>query len=419
MRGYWESSWPCEDGGPTRRQVAPFGCALALGGSDRIEVVHRHAPLVTMTILREPGELFLLRHSFGDGAIALVERIDPESLEPLATSAELPGGPVWPGGIAAHANGSLYVVFGEHAHRLDASLSLLESRRLPRSLPYNSFVILPDGYLVTKDFAGSRPGTPIGPAERRSSELVVLEPENLEIVATLVLSEPSIARLSADGSEIYVVGDTSLLRVRWDGTALRHDESFQVRYRTVDGQTYGWDCVLAAGAAWFLDNGDGSEAFDGTLFGKGTSSSPLHLIRIDLESSAVNLVEVCEKPGGLVANPPVIDEARDIAVGYDSGNGVLAAFDITSAGELLPRWSRLQNHGSHLLLYPDTGELLTGDHDAERGTDHAVVLDIVSGHEIARVDTGSPVQSVLFPAPGFNRDIYRCSLSTVSRLSVR
>ena len=64
------------------------------------------------------------------------------------------------------------------------------------------------------------------------------------------------------------------------------------------------------------------------------------------------------------------------------------------------RWSRPQDHGSHLLLFGDTAELLTGDYDAERGAEQAVILDIATGRELARVDTGSGVQSVLFPAAG-------------------
>jgi hypothetical protein len=48
-----------------------------------------------------------------------------------------------------------------------------------------------------------------------------------------------------------------------------------------------------------------------------------------------------------------------------------------------------------------------------------VVLDIDDGRELARADTGSPVQSVLFPAAGFAGDLYLCSFTTVSRVSVR
>jgi len=47
-----------------------------------------------------------------------------------------------------------------------------------------------------------------------------------------------------------------------------------------------------------------------------------------------------------------------------------------------------------------------------------VVLDIQTGTEIARADTGSPVQSVVFPAVGFDRDLYLCSFTTLTHVSV-
>ena len=418
MSAYWPSPWPCEDGGPTRRQTSRAGGGLGISPDDHLEVTHRLAPLATMVVLRQPGEVFLLRHSAGDGAFSLVERIDPVTLEPLATSPELAGGPVWPGGLAAHANGSLYVIFGQHGHRLDDDLRVVASRQLPRAAPYNSFVVLPDGCLVTKDFAGSRPGVAVTASQRRRSELIVLEPEHLEIVAALELPEPSIARLSCLADAVYVVGDTSLLRVYWDGSALRLDEGFRAGYRTLAGQTYGWDCVLTDGAAWCLDNGDGSERYTGTLRGHGITSTPLHIVRVDTTSGAVSLTDVCGRPGGLVANPPVVDELRRIVVGYDSGNGVLSAFHLGDDGTMTPNWRRDQNHASHLLLFTDTGELLTGDYDSARSAEQAVVLDITTGKELARADTGSTVQSVLFPAPGFGRDCYTCSFTGVSRLSV-
>ena len=407
-------TWRFEDGGPQRTQVASGG--FHLRGGDSLEVTSRLAPAATMIVARDPGELFLLRHSAGEGAFALVERIDPHTLEPVAQSIELAGGPLWPGGLGAHDNGSLYAVFGNHAHRLDSDLHVVATRQLPRDRPYNSFVTLPDGHLVTKDFAGSLPTRAIAAGERQPSELIVLEPDDLDMVASLELPEPSIARLSADGNDIYAVGDTSLLRIAWDGRHLALDDGFIARYRTLEGQSYGWDCVIAAGSAWFLDNGDGSERYSGTLRGHGLSTAPLHLVRVDLVTGEVAMAEICGRPGGLVANPPVVDERRGIAVGYDSGNGVLAAFGID---DLDVRWTRDQNHASHLVLFGATGELVTNDHDATRGTDQVVVLDIETGRELARADTGSPVQSVLFPAPGFDRDVYLCSFTTVSRVTVR
>lgn len=424
--------WPFEDGGPTRRQTVstralglpfrpPEGPPQQHGDDQRgnrnaqqrtpaLEVTTRVAPAATMVVARGPGELFFLRHTAGEGAVATVERIDPVTLEPTAVSPELAGGPVWPGGLGAHPDGALHVVFGNHAHRLDAETLEVEAvRRLPRDRPYNSFVVLSDGHLVTKDFSGSLPGAPLAAADREPCELVVLEPEGLEIVDRLVLPEASIARLSADGNEVYVVGDTSLLRVRWDGASLRFDDGFVAPYRTMEGQTFGWDCVLAAGAAWFLDDGDGSERFSGTLRGHGLSTAPLHLVRVDLASGDVMLAEVCGLPGGLVANPPLVDERRSVVVGYDSGNGVVVGFDLET---LTVRWRRDQDHAAHLLLFEPTGELVTGD-----GTD-VVVLDVATGVELARADLGTGMQSVLFPCPGFDRDVYVCSFIGVSRIRV-
>lgn len=400
-------TWSYEDGGARRTQTVAGGLGIRPG--EQLTVTTRTAPVCTMVIAGHQGDLFLLRHTAGDGAIAIVERIDPITLEPLAQSPELAGGPVWPGGMGAADDGTLYVVFGNHAHRLDAELAVVASRALPRDRPYNSFVTLPDGHLATKDFAGSRPGLTVTADQREPCELLVLEPEALEVVDRLVLPEPSVARLSADANEIYVVGDKSLLRVRWDGMRLDLDDTFTARYLTLAGQTYGWDCVIAAGAAWFLDDGDGSESFTGTLRGHGVSTAPLHLIRVDLATGEVMMTEICGLPGGLVANPPIVDERRNVVVGYDSGNGILAAFDLDT---LAPRWHRDQNHASHLLLHAGTGELVTGDHA------DVVVLDIAAGAELARVDSGSGMQSVLFPAPGFGRDFYCCSLLTVTRVAV-
>ncbi len=416
--GYWPSRWPGEDGEPQRTQAPRSGPGLGLRPGEHLEVVSRDAVAATMVVLRDPGEAYLLRHTGGPEAVSWVERIDPVSLEPVERSRDLPGGPTWPGGLAVHANGSVYVGFGNHVHRLGPDTALIGSRRLPRERPYNSFVVLPDGHLVTKDFGGALPGGSTAPAD--PAELLVLEPDGLEIVARLTLPERSIARLSAAGSDVFVVGDASLLRVHWDGEGLTLDDSFQPRYRTLEGQTYGWDAVLDAGAAWFLDNGAGSERYAGTFRGQGISTAPLHLVRVDLATGEVSLTEICGLPNGIVANPPAVDPERGIAVGYDSGNGVLAAFtfDPGSHGPLEPRWTRDQNHASHLLRYPDTGELVTGHHDPEGMTEHVVILDIETGAEIARAPTGSPVQSVLFPCPGFHRDLYLCSFTTLTRVSV-
>ena len=286
MSGYWPGPWSGEDGGPERLQVPAGGVGVALGTGVPLEVVSRTAPAATMAVTRDPGELFLLRHTAGQDAISFVERIDPVTLAPLGRSPDLAGGPTWPGSLAAHANGSLYVVFGNHAHRLGPDLVRLAGTALPRHRPYNGFVILPDGHLVTKDFAGSRPGVPVAADERQPCELVVLEPDGLHIVDRLHLAEPSVARLSAQGDDIYVVGDTSLLRVRWDGRLRPTATSGPPTAPSTGRPTAGTAC-WRPGPPGSSTTGRAASSTTGRCTATARSTAPLHLVRIDLATGAV------------------------------------------------------------------------------------------------------------------------------------
>ncbi len=374
---------------------------------ERLEVTGRDAPGATMVVLRDPGEVFLAGHTFGGDSRAWVERLDPETLAPLARSPELAAGPWWPGGVAAHRNGSLYVTCGRWCHRLDAGCAPRAARELPRERPYNSLLVLPDGSLVMKDLVrdGSAP-----------SRLIVLEPERLEPLGPeIAVPEPSIARISADGDRVYVVGDHTTFRFQWDPrrTRLVLDDAWRVPYRVFTDQSYGWDAVVEGGQLWFMDNGD--HRYAGTMRGAGVAQGPVHLVRASLATGALELVPVCGQPAGAVTNPPLYDPDRHIAVAFDSANGVLAAFRFGD-GLLRPLWAMPLGVASHMIRYPDTGELVVNDHGEEG--DAVVVLDIETGTERGRVATGSPVQSVVFPAAGFARDLWYCSFARVARVSV-
>ena len=417
MSEYWKSSWSGEDGGPRRLQMARNAVIPTISADSQLDVTSRDAPALTMAIVGPNDELFLQRIMPGPAAISWVEIIDPITLEVTAQSEQLAGGPLWPGGLAAHANGSLYVVFGNHAHHLSTDLQVIVSVELPRLRPYNSFVILPSGHLATKDFSGALPGQPNG-TPMEPTELLILDPQDLRIVARLELAEPSIARLSADGNDIYVVGDYSLIRVFWRNETLIVDTTFNARYRTLEGQTFGWDAVITDEDAWFLDNGEGTQLFMGSFRGVGISSAPLHLVRVNKKTAQVTLTEICGLPDGIIANPPVVDTQRQIVVGFDSGNGVISGFDYDE-DSVTPRWSRQQNHACHMLLSPEAGQIVTADHRPDLGCEQVVILDITTGDEVARVSTTSPIQSAVFPAIGPKGDIYWCSMSTITRISVR
>jgi hypothetical protein len=174
VKGYWPSRWPCEDGGPRRLQSVPDPQALAEPASLRLAATSRRRLMTTMTVLGDPGEIFLLTHQalrsrIGLPTTAQVERIDPLTLRPLARSTRLDGGPIWPGGMAVHRNGDLYIVYGRYIHRLGrADLAVRAAARLPVDQPYNSFVILDSGLIVTKNLS-----------VRSTAQLCVIDPDDL------------------------------------------------------------------------------------------------------------------------------------------------------------------------------------------------------------------------------------------------
>lgn len=348
-------------------------------------------------------DVLVLRNSIGPDGVSWVESVHPESLEVLHRSPDLHLGPYWPGGMGVLDDGSILVVQGCWAHRLRPDLSLERSHRLPVDAPHNSFVLLADGTVATKDL--QRPAA--GP-----STLSLLDPLTLDdVVAPQTLSEPSVARLGADGNDLVVVGTTTTVVYRWDGAELvavaRPDA-----YRTRPDQGFGWDPVVDGGAIWWLDNGDHRFENGFTMIGNGVDAGPVRLWRANPDGTDPTAVEVCGLVRGAVTNPPLVDPERRLVIGYDSANGVLAAF---STDTLEPRWRRPLRTAQHLITFPDTGELVADDHDPDSG-DALVVLDIATGDVRTRVPVESPAQSVVFGCPGRRRDVYYASLSTLARV---
>ncbi len=357
-----------------------------------------------MALLAPGGRVLLLRNSVGPDAATWVEDLDPTSLDVLGRSPDLSLGPFWPGGMAVMDDGAVIVVQGEWIHRLRADLSVDVSRRLPVSAPHNSFVVLRDGSIALKDL--QRPGG-------APSTLSILDPVSLtDLVEPLTLPEGSVARLAADGDTVVIVGVSRLLRYTWNRAEARLDGHESLSYVTNRDQSFGWDPVVAAGAVWWLDNGDHSFQQGLTMLGNGVAEGPVRLWRAPLTAGAATSVEVCGLPRGAVTNPPLVDPTRELVVAYDSANGVASAFGLQS---LEPKWTVELATAQHLVLYPDTGELLANDFDRDTG-DAMVVVDIVTGNVTARAVVDSPAQSVVFGAPGYRRDAYYVSLTTIARV---
>ena len=445
---YWPQPWTGEDGGPLRWGVAGTP-GLGIEPGERLRVAAVHESFATdLLVRRDPGELFALRHDMPLGAPhsrpveGWVERLDPDTLAVSASSPRLPAGVWWPGGIAAHANGDLYMVLGRWAHRLSPALDVIASHRLPVPRPHNSFVILAGGELVTKDCDA--------PEGREPSTVSALDPDTLLPVAEpLRLPEPSIARLSSDGESVIAVGTTVVYRLRVDRDAGRIvlDDEWRPRYGPAPGRSYGWDPVMTGEHVLWMDNG--RNRTDRTMLGSGEAAGPVRLWWARDDDGSVRSTEISGLPFGTESNPPAWDPEGRVVVAYDAGNAVVRAWRM-DGDELTPLWRRDGlAHAGHLIVYPDTRELVVGDwHDtdamlrpgpraalrsvsgalarsaaARRASlrmahDELVVLDLDSGAEKARVAVPSPSQSFLFSAPGFGRDVYYQSMTVVARVEV-
>lgn len=403
MKGYFDSPWPGEDGGPQRLQAVAGGFRPA---SATLPVTRRATMLSTMTVLGAPGEVFLLTHSalrarFGLPTTALVERIDPETLQPVAASPRLPAGPMWPGGMAVHANGDLYVVYGRWAHRLDRDCRVKAALELPVNAPYNSFVILDCGLIVAKNLSETEP-----------ARLSVIDPTTLREVGHALCPEASVARLSAMGDSVYVVGVTTLFRFHWQAGTLLRDRDWSWHYLAGSSNSHSWDAVLADGQVWFMDNG--RHRYQTRMTGAGVARTPNRLLRVSLADAGDHeAIAVSGLADGSITNPPLVDPVRGIVVSYDSANRVLAAWTWRD-GRLTPRWQRPDTGcASHMLLFAETGEIVTNDH---RGREAVAVLSIDSGEMLARAPVGGLMQGVVFPSPGWNHDLYWCSMQRVARI---
>ena len=418
--GYFDSPWPCEDAGPSRLQTPHNNSGLDLQQGTQLACTSKRTQMSTMTVLGAPGEVFLLTHSvlrnyLGIGTTAQVSRIDPLTLETLESSPVLEGGPMWPGGMAIHANGYIMVVYGRYAHKLNRQCKLISSYFLPLNEPYNSFVVLDNGLIVTKNLSETTP-----------AQLTILDPDSFRVACgDVVCPEASIARLSAHGNTVYVVGVSRVFRYHWHDASkqLVRDLRWEFHYLQDSMQSYGWDMVVDGDHGWFMDNG--KHNYFMSMLGAGVHKASNRLIRVSLHNAQSHQSwEVSGLPSGSITNPPLVDLKRRIVVGYDSANRHLRAWKIDAAQngnehnvELIPLWHR-ENFGaaSHMLLFADTGEVCVNDYS--RFNEQVMVLDIETGQEKARVRTGGLMQGVVFPSAGWQRDFYWCSMDRLARIYV-
>jgi len=428
LPGYFASPWPVECGG-NRRQKAALGGLHA--GTGKAEVTtRRDARWHVMTIRRGAGEVYLggtMPAWSGPEPHGWLEKLDPETLEPVAVSPDLPaGGHVWCGAIAAHGNGGIYKVNGCYMHRLDPDCQVVTERRLPVDQAHNGLLILSDGSIVTKDLrlGGQGPST-----------VTRLTADGLEMIgAPLRLPEGSMGRIASDrnaeGEFIYIPGIEHVWRIRVEPDGMSVDRDWSPRYRDEGGeQGLSWDGCISDGSLWLMDNGDIDslraiygvhpngrfDAPSNRLSWRRPApwSGPQRLLKVSLDDGAVQAIAPFGTPGGGIIAPPVHVPEHGMCIAWDSINGGLAGI-ADEPGGLRVAWTLDARPSMQPAAFPETGELVINDF--RDNDDRLIVVDIPTGALIDSVSTGSRLANGMFLTPGGDRDVYYCSTFAVARV---
>ncbi len=389
-----------------------------------------------MAIRRDPGQWYVggtMAAFSGPPPHGWVERVDPSTLDAVATSGPLPcGDHVWCGAILAHANGSILSVNGSFLHRLDADdLSIQAERQLPADRSHNGLLALADGTLVTKDLRLEGQG---------GTTVSRLDPDSLELIGEpLRLPEGSMGRIAAEvtaeGTEtVYVPGTEHLWRLVVDGDRWIVDRDWQPRYRAADDRFgLSWDACLSGGSCWILDCGDvwsvrrihqtepngrfeepPGAKLSWRLDAPWDGPQRLHRISLNDAEDAAVLAPFGTSGGGVIAPPVHVPEA-DMAIAWDSINGGLAGVS-TAGGELEVAWQLDVRASMQPVVFPESGELVINDFTAE-GSDDLIVVDVASGELLDRVPTGSRIANGMFLSAGGHRDVWYCSTLTLARVA--
>mgnify|MGYP006269339283 CR=1 FL=1 len=207
------------------------------------------------------GDVYVLEGvAPADGiAGAGVTKLDGRTLEVIWRAAIEPERRAWtyPGALALHGNGDLYVVTGLTAARIDRmSGEVLARRRLPdgghpEDAAYNGLLLMDDGRILAKSFYrvpgcesdGFHAFLDCGSATELGSELALLEPVDLERVWSGAAPERIGGRITGvmrGGHErVYMPGAEGLHRWIYADDQLRPDPDWAVQDYTSGGERPG------------------------------------------------------------------------------------------------------------------------------------------------------------------------------------
>jgi hypothetical protein len=319
-------------------------------------------------VTRDKDELFVLHGSLAfkgfDGA--QLSRIDLSTWTITWTTRLLDTRltPDWsyPGAVGVHKDGFLYVFWSYHAARVDPATGevlarvVLPTGQEPRDVTYNGFVVLPDGHLVAKSLY-RMPGCTEngfralarGGLVDTASDIVVLEPSTLRIVATVKAPEHLLGRITASTwrgrTYIYAAGKDSVFRYEWANGALSMDPTWGPVRTRQEGESPA--SAITAADGWIFIQGNA---------GPAPVPFTIHAISQD-DSARVHTVQPFPgHPASFNASKLTVDGENRRMYTTDGLIGKLAAYDFDPERGFTSRWVVDQGSYSFLVLVGEKDE---------------------------------------------------------------
>lgn len=288
------------------------------------------------------------------------------------------------GGALIHADGFVYVVAQAHLYKIEpASMAIVASVALPtanQSTIYNGIITGRTGELIAKGFT----------LDTGESSLLLIDGDTMQVTFELECEECATARMALELDEngvehLYHLNEEQTFRFVVERGSLTLDESWVVG---IDPYGTGQrdeptSPVVMNGRVYYTTNTRHT-----------TSTQPMRAFW--QEVNATYTPDMPPLAGSLMFEDPedmvgwsfsglAADEDGGVLLGNDQGRGLVNAFVVNDDGTLSILWQKDATVSASGAVVADREVVYVTDY--VDGSNHLVVLDLMTGNELLRIPT--------------------------------
>jgi len=312
------------------------------------------------------------------------------------------------------ADGTIITGFGNRVHKLSLDLELINELELPVDHAHNGISLLSDGMMITRNLEHDH---------NKASVFTIFDPNTLKVVKTVEFLGASIGRFCVDptpeGDYVYATTPTHIHRLIYKDQNLVLDENWSASYDLPgEDQSFAWCNTVGDDSVWFMDMGD-TPPLETIMraYPVGTKplafskpcSAPVRVHRVSTaDSRSTDVLTPFGLPNGGHNSSPLYVQDKKILLTFDTNNRKTGAWRFNGAGNFEQLWVHDIGNSNQVFYYPDTGEVVLDDVLEDNSVD-TVLIDIESGEEKGRANTGARTAAGMAFYPGLGRDLYSTS----------